>query len=141
MAGNHAELLDHRTMARELNLLERRYHAGGRVSVDHPSGHHDDHANAFALATLVAKRTRPSERDEEDLRPDGSGYRDELERAEELTTLKQQALERGMDPAKLAAFEADVSSEHLVATLKEWLEAPTLRGRLRRGGLLITLDE
>jgi hypothetical protein len=28
--------------------------AGGRTSVDHPTGHHDDHANALALAAHAA---------------------------------------------------------------------------------------
>jgi hypothetical protein len=38
----------------ELRVLGRCDHPGGPVSVYHPSGHHDDHANALALAVLIA---------------------------------------------------------------------------------------
>jgi hypothetical protein len=37
---NHSKLL------RELRLLERQTHRGGKESVDHPRGGHDDYANA-----------------------------------------------------------------------------------------------
>ena len=54
-------LLDHPQLRRELTLLERRPRAGGKTLVDHPSGGHDDHANALALAAALASRlpTRP----------------------------------------------------------------------------------
>jgi hypothetical protein len=39
-------LPDHARLLRELRLLERRTHRGGKDSVDHPRGGHDDHANA-----------------------------------------------------------------------------------------------
>jgi len=42
------------TLVRELKLLERRPRAGGRTQVDHPTGAHDDHANALALAAALA---------------------------------------------------------------------------------------
>jgi hypothetical protein len=47
-------ILDHPVLVRELKLLERRPQAGGRTRVDHPSGAHDDHANALALAAALA---------------------------------------------------------------------------------------
>jgi hypothetical protein len=40
------ELLDLPVLRTQLLLLERRTRAGGRDSVDHPRGAHDDHANA-----------------------------------------------------------------------------------------------
>lgn len=39
-------LPDHATLLRELRLLERQTHRGGKDSVDHPRGAHDDYANA-----------------------------------------------------------------------------------------------
>jgi hypothetical protein len=62
--------------------------------------------------------------------------RDELARADQLAALKELAIERGFNPAKLEALEADVRIEQLVEHLKDWLVEPTLRGRLRRCGLL-----
>jgi hypothetical protein len=50
-------LLDHPQLVRELKMLERRPRAGGKTLVDHPSGLHDDHANALALAAALAVRT------------------------------------------------------------------------------------
>jgi hypothetical protein len=53
-------LLDHPQLVRELKQLERRPRAGGKAIVDHPAGsaHHDDHANALALAAVLAARPR-----------------------------------------------------------------------------------
>jgi hypothetical protein len=47
-------LPDHPKLIRELRLLERVTHRGGKDSVDHPRGQHDDHANAVCgvLRTL-----------------------------------------------------------------------------------------
>jgi hypothetical protein len=39
-------LPDHPKLIRELRLLERQAHRGGKESVDHPRGGHDDYANA-----------------------------------------------------------------------------------------------
>jgi hypothetical protein len=39
-------LPDHPKLLRELRLLERQTHRGGKDSVDHPRGDHDDYANA-----------------------------------------------------------------------------------------------
>ena len=101
------------------------------ISVDHPSGHHDDHANALALAAMFALRTRPRpDRDEEDLRPDGSDVRDELERADELTKLKQLAIGRGLNRVKLAALEAHVRSKCTSTTPRSCLSLTSDRGIL-----------
>jgi hypothetical protein len=56
------ELLDLPILRTQLLLLERRTRAGGRDSVDHPRGAHDDHANAAAGALRLAApaRTRRS---------------------------------------------------------------------------------
>jgi hypothetical protein len=59
-AQGRIALLDHPRLARELKLLERRPRSGGKTIVDHPTGQHDDHANALALAAaLVAAQDRP----------------------------------------------------------------------------------
>jgi hypothetical protein len=57
-AQGRLELLDHAPLARELKMLERRPRAGGRTLVDHPTGGHDDHANALALAVALASHIR-----------------------------------------------------------------------------------
>ena len=49
-AQSRVELLDHPQLVRELKILERRPHGGGRTVVDHPRGGSDDYANAFCLA-------------------------------------------------------------------------------------------
>jgi hypothetical protein len=48
------ELLDLPVLRTQFLLLERRTRAGGRDSVDHPRGAHDDHANAAAGALRLA---------------------------------------------------------------------------------------
>jgi hypothetical protein len=56
------ELLDLPALRTQLLLLERKTHAGGRDSVDHPRGAHDDIANSVAGAILeVAGRARSLE--------------------------------------------------------------------------------
>ena len=47
-------LPDHGRLLNELRLLERQTHRGGKDSVDHPRGGHDDHPNAVCgvLRTL-----------------------------------------------------------------------------------------
>lgn len=49
-AQGRIEILDHPQLTRELRLLEKRPRPGGKTIVDHPSGGHDDHSNALALA-------------------------------------------------------------------------------------------
>lgn len=53
------ELLDVPLLRTQLLLLERRTRAGGRDSVDHPRGAHDDAANSAAGALWVASRKAP----------------------------------------------------------------------------------
>jgi hypothetical protein len=43
-------LPDHATLLRELRLLERTTHRGGKESIDHPRSGHDDYANALCGA-------------------------------------------------------------------------------------------
>jgi Phage Terminase len=43
-------LPDHAALLRELRLLERQAHRGGKESIDHPRGGHDDYANAVCGA-------------------------------------------------------------------------------------------
>ncbi|MBI4179170.1 hypothetical protein HY522_07100 [bacterium] len=57
-AQERLDLLDHPQLARELKMLERRHRAGGRTLVDHPTGGHDDFANALALAAALAAHSR-----------------------------------------------------------------------------------
>ena len=47
-------LLDHRRMRQQFLALERRTTRGGKDSIDHPPGGHDDIANAVAGACLAA---------------------------------------------------------------------------------------
>jgi hypothetical protein len=53
-SGN-VELLDDQRLVQQLCALERRTARGGRDSIDHPPGNHDDLANAAAGALLHAK--------------------------------------------------------------------------------------
>lgn len=48
--GGRAELLDHPKLVAQLCALERRTARGGRDSIDHPPGSHDDVANCVAGA-------------------------------------------------------------------------------------------
>jgi hypothetical protein len=50
------ELLDLPQLRTQLLLLERRTRAGGRDSVDHPRGAHDDLANSACGALLLARK-------------------------------------------------------------------------------------
>jgi hypothetical protein len=52
--GGRAELLDHPRLVAQLCALERRTARGGRDSIDHPPGAHDDIANAVAGAIVTA---------------------------------------------------------------------------------------
>lgn len=57
-AQGRLALLDHPALARELKNLERRPRAGGRTLVDHPTGGHDDHADALCRAAALALKAR-----------------------------------------------------------------------------------
>jgi hypothetical protein len=52
--SGRVELLDHKRLVAQLCGLERRTARGGRDSIDHPPGAHDDIANAVAGAIAVA---------------------------------------------------------------------------------------
>jgi hypothetical protein len=62
--AGQVRLLDHQRLVGQLCALERRTSRGGRDSIDHPQGGHDDIANAVAGVVAVAKRgTYPSSLD------------------------------------------------------------------------------
>ena len=52
--SGHVELLDHARLRAQLAGLERRTARGGRDSIDHPPGGHDDLINAAAGALVTA---------------------------------------------------------------------------------------
>jgi hypothetical protein len=52
--GGRVELLDHPRLISQLCSLERRTARGGRDSIDHPPGQHDDIANSVAGAVVMA---------------------------------------------------------------------------------------
>ena len=52
--SNRIELLDHPRLVAQLCGLERRTARGGRDSIDHAPGGHDDLANAVAGAAALA---------------------------------------------------------------------------------------
>lgn len=58
--AGRVELLDVPLLANQLCRLERRTARGGRDSIDHPPGEHDDLANAAMGALLDAVATRPA---------------------------------------------------------------------------------
>lgn len=49
-------LLEHEKMVRQFMSLERRTSRGGKNSIDHPPGAHDDVANAVAGALVIAAK-------------------------------------------------------------------------------------
>jgi hypothetical protein len=52
--SGQAVLLDHPKQRRQILALRRALHSGGRISVDHPRGGHDDVANVGLAALVVA---------------------------------------------------------------------------------------
>ncbi|MFD0987814.1 hypothetical protein [Methyloligella solikamskensis] len=65
MNSGRVDLLDHDRLASQLSALERRTARGGRDSIDHAPGAHDDVANAvaglvFTITTAAARRPRVS---------------------------------------------------------------------------------
>jgi len=48
LCSGEIELLDDETLVNQLSSLERRTRSGGKDSIDHPAGQHDDLANAVA---------------------------------------------------------------------------------------------
>jgi len=65
--GRRAELLDVPRLASQLCALERRTARGGRDSIDHPPGGHDDVANAAAGALLLAGARQPMQISDADI--------------------------------------------------------------------------
>jgi len=142
LVAGQLDLLEHPQLLRELRCLERRYHPGGRIVIDHPTGAHDDHANALALAVAHAlrSRSRDTEFDEND-RPEGSFERFARGGSEqELDDLKRALLERGVPESTLRRLEETVGADRLGVYLEDLLEEGTPRGRLRRAGLRIDDD-
>lgn len=56
--SGQCELLDHERLVTQLVGLERKTARGGRDSIDHPPGTHDDVANAVAGALVYASKPR-----------------------------------------------------------------------------------
>jgi hypothetical protein len=59
--SGRAELLDHPRLTTQLCSLERRTVRGGKDSVDHPPGAHDDLVNAAAGAIVAAAQRKAQE--------------------------------------------------------------------------------
>jgi len=134
--SNTVELLDHPRLLAQLCGLERRTARGGRDSIDHAPGGHDDLANAVAGAVGEASRVQ---RYDEDNRPEGYERWDRLEREEalaELPEIRQKALALGIPEATIRRLEEEVGIGHLASYLQELLNENTLQGRLRRAGLV-----
>jgi hypothetical protein len=58
ITSQRVELLDHELANNQLANLERRTRSGGRDSVDHPSGGHDDACNVVAGLSVIASTHR-----------------------------------------------------------------------------------
>lgn len=56
LAGRAVELLENKDLFNQLRSLERRTRSGGKDSVDHPPGFHDDLANAAAGACVKTSK-------------------------------------------------------------------------------------
>ncbi|WFU09100.1 terminase [Rhizobium sp. CB3090] len=57
-SSGRVRLLDHKRLANQFVLLERRTVSSGRDKVDHPRGGHDDISNAAAGALIAARQKR-----------------------------------------------------------------------------------
>lgn len=57
--AERVELLDNARLRSQLTSLERRVNPGGRDTIDHPRGGHDDLINAAAGALVLADKKRP----------------------------------------------------------------------------------
>lgn len=67
LATGAVELLDDKTLLAELRQLERRTRAGGKDSVSHPPGGHDDAAVSAAGAIHLAGAKRTANWDASDV--------------------------------------------------------------------------
>jgi hypothetical protein len=57
--SRRVNLLDIKKLTGELRTLERRTARGGRDSIDHPPGGHDDLVNAVAGALVLTGHQKP----------------------------------------------------------------------------------
>jgi len=53
-AQGRVELFDDGKTEKEFRMLERRMLPGGKIRIDHARSWHDDHANSFAIAAVIA---------------------------------------------------------------------------------------
>jgi len=58
ICSNTIELLDDEVLISQLSSLERRTRSGGKDSIDHPQGGHDDVANAIAGVSFITSKRR-----------------------------------------------------------------------------------
>lgn len=58
LCSREVELPDDETLIKQISNLERRTRSGGKDKIDHPTGQHDDIANAVAGAVVHAARHR-----------------------------------------------------------------------------------
>lgn len=56
ICSHEIELLDNETLINQLASLERRCKSGGKDSIDHPKGGHDDLANVVAGASFATSK-------------------------------------------------------------------------------------
>lgn len=59
LASREIQLVDNSLLIDQLASLERRTRSGGKDTIDHPPGGHDDLANAVAGASCIASKTKP----------------------------------------------------------------------------------
>ena len=57
--SGRVELLDHNRLTKQLIALERRIARGGRETIDHPPGGHDDVINSVTGAAVLAATKQP----------------------------------------------------------------------------------
>lgn len=58
ICGQQIEIIDNEILVNQIASLERRTRSGGKDQIDHPSGGHDDLANALAGAAFYANKVR-----------------------------------------------------------------------------------
>jgi hypothetical protein len=139
LLAKRVELLDHPVLAKELRLLERTNHPGGRVSIDHPKGaYHDDNANALAMAATLAEAYRPRDEDDED-----TWERDRPEDGAVALARSSDAVAKWTEQLRKVGFTTEAiekiveeSGEDCAEALEAALDDVTLRGRMKRAGMI-----
>jgi hypothetical protein len=138
LLGARMELLDHPAVHKELQLVERTNHPGGRVSINHPKGnaYHDDHANVTAMSAVIVEASRPRDGDDED-----SWERDRPEDGAVMLARSADAVAKWTEQLLRVGFTAEriqeiveESGEDCAETLETALADVTLRGRMKRAG-------